>query len=837
MAKFNKSFLDFSSGEISPNSLHRVVSEELNKGVSYLENAFTNSDKSLERRTGTLKVTKTKYPVDPSNPSVRLLPLFIGRGVSFIGMMYVVDTTGWDNQMKDDLYADSGILYPTDGDKILVIDWYKSSGSGDTYSNTLVIYLDTNTSIPSISLYAGVYPKTASNEWVDLYGFNFAYFQNMCVATHSTGCVEPFVFFYRQGTTSGMSWFNHRDGLNVTNPDYWPNSDISRAISVPFDKANANPNTALKLEKLGDTDIKVTAQWYDKSTSSYGDWSTTNNLEDPVPKPHPLRNRIDYLRVTILANSYILRYMGSEVSPGVYDLVDDLTLYDSHKFSLHIDADGSDGLWTVISNPVTTSDFNLESFNITSGYPDNCIFFDQRLVFIRDGVFYNSNVGNAFLFNQYRFPQAKVMGAEIYTPLIGSTELRYLPLLIDYSGQKVASDAFDFTPLTDSMVDNSWVNKSQNLEFGTYTEVNNISGLEDSMYSYNSIKSLLGTNNGSKRSVSIKAGSDTIFIDGNNRSARNYYYDGRTRRYHSDNLFDINPDIVKHLMPDSVNEEDVFIKEVSYNVDSSTIYFVIGPHNALIGCTYSRDSNVLSLHRVTLGGESRVEVYSSAFVRNDKSLSVNYIATQRDGEFWLERFAYKYNKEEMNAFEVFGGSVQPHYLPCYLDFASRFVGSISGTFNIGMDYAGKSVEAFGDGFWIGTLPVDSLGNITLDRNVRTLVVGYKYGTDIIFLECEPNVGGTLGEMLHALKSYEYVHLRLNKSFGGKIANISVNELEKIPYENDDMIVGQSLKLFTGSVDVHLNQRSSVNNKVRIFTDAPYPFEIVGVLFKGEVNER
>src|SRR5690606_34731024 len=123
--------------------------------------------------------------------------------------------------------------------------------------------------------------------------------------------------------------------------------------------------------------------------------------------------------------------------------------------------------------------------------------------------------------------------------------------------------------------------------------------------------------------------------------------------------------------------------------------------------------------------------------------------------------------------------------------------STSASWSLGPLYANTSVDVLADGFWISDVPVDGSGNIILDREVRSLVVGYRYKSRLRSLDLEPNFAGGSGEVLHWLKSINYVHIRMHRSYGGWICAHDVNQLERIPYENDDMIVHNSLKLFTG----------------------------------------
>ena len=311
MANFTKTFMDFSLGEIDQKNIALSINSQTAKGCSLLENMMLTKTRGLERRTGSIQIATTKYPVDPDNQRVTTHSFFIGKGLSYVGMMYVVDTTGFDADQILSMGDDSGYeIVPVDA-KVLCIDWYKSEGFTDTYVNTLVLYIDKD--VPLSSAYYGEFPRVLNNDWLDIYGFKLTPFQTFSIVTHSTGSIEPFVIYLSEGK---VSWFLHRHGLTVTNPNVWSKLDTGNAFAVPFEQANLNPNVALKLARLDDVDIKITSQYYNTATSAFGDWSSVTNLDDPVPKPHPLSKRIDFIRVTILANTYILKYTEMPMFPS-----------------------------------------------------------------------------------------------------------------------------------------------------------------------------------------------------------------------------------------------------------------------------------------------------------------------------------------------------------------------------------------------------------------------------------------------------------------------------------------------------------------------------------------
>jgi len=850
MANFTKAFTDFSFGEIDSNNVNIVSDPRQSKGGGLLDNVTLSDDRGFERRTGTLNVATTKYPVDTDNQNVVTHSFFVGKGLSFVCMMYIVDTTDLTSAQLTELENSESTTAIPDDSKVLVMDWYKSEGFTDTFINTTSICIDAeNRPTPGEGYFKSV--RVRDNSWFDLYGFSTTSFQNLLVFTHSSGSVMSFVMYYIDSEVEAnrkISYFAHNDGLNITNREYWTDQDVSNAFSRPFETANLNPRVALFFERAtapyssNDVWFRVTPQYFDKDEDGWFDWTTGDFPR--AQSENPLGKRCDFLRITILNVTYILVYEGTYLTDTTTDHVNNMTAFNDHLYRVVAQTTASGGDLTTIvgTDGRIVTDFNVEAFSITNGFPENAIFYDQRLVYVRDGRYFNSAIGNAFFFNQFRFIQDEIeavfVRADNGSLLLESDTSR---LLVEYSNTKLINDPFDMTPLSSVIVDSSWINKGEEIEVGTYSEINTISGIDDSVYGFSSVKATFRGNYGSKKHISVKAGQDTVFVHGSDKELRNYFYNGQTRSQSSTNLNSLNRNLIRGLAANSrLSDTSLEISEVTFNQDTNTLYTIVRPNNTLLGCVYDRSSSKLCWHRINISSARgfKVDVTSSCFLRNDKSDSFTYITTKRGDLFYLEKFAKAYEPDNFNAFAVYGGTTQVSDLPYYLDFSKGFVGATSDTWNIGLEYADTTVSVLADGFWIDDVECSSTGEIVLDRVVRTIVVGYKYKSRFRTLDVEPVFGGEVGNVLHHLKSINYVHLRLVHSYGGSICTgNNLSNLEKIPYDMDDMIVDTNLMSFTGALDIHLSQDAGQKNNVYLETDAPYPFRVEAIVIKGESNER
>lgn len=860
MADFKHPFIDFSRGEVEDKLLVLSTAQEDRKSISYSENGGTTKTKGLGRRTGTIKENRVKWTVSEDHSTVRSISLYVGKGKSFLINMYVIkygNLTDAEKLAFLDLVPDVGTI--PDDRLFMNFDFYSDNGESLTFVNGFPLPLDVN----YIDEVADFYPGVLNNDWTNVDGFRFAKYKNFMIFTHESGGVEPFVASYNG---SIFEYFLYSNGLFKTSTGYYPTQDISAPFNVPFNVSNLNPDVALRIERVVGSDeatFYVRAMYYDPSTKTYINWEDYDEPLSSVPgaRIHPLKGFNKFLRVTIGGNSYVLKY-GLTIKPSrpfgeyvenIWDTTDP-DYNDEHIFYLVLDAPTANNLYAITASGAvkTTTDFQIESFNKIEGYPDNVIFHQQRLLFNRDDRIFNSNVGNAFFMHQYRFPQTVIHGIKFVEaedlPTNPGTwvekEVKY-PLLLNYTGIKTDQDAFDFFPFASSFSEKAWMQSSEVLEYGTFSEVLNIKPVQDAIYSFNNLDSGTGTSKGSRKSLSLRAGDFTLFVGGDNKTLRDYYFDGRARTYVSNDLNQLNKEIIKHLSElysDKLSDEDFFIKEISFDDDNDTIYLVIGPTNALISFRYNNTDGISSWSRVTLGGHDLdggyVEVHSAAFLRNDTSQSSMFFVTKRDGVFYNERQAKPYSHKQMNAALVYGAAnVLPKHLPVYLDFSERQVAEVAThSWTVSEYFFDKTVDVFADGFWIKNVEVGSAGELILNREVNTIVVGFRYKSKWKTMAVEPSIGGLSGSSLDMNKHINHHHLRLHNSYGGSIGHSDGSYLERIPYDSTNMLVGTGLELYTGPAEISPDQDVDEDVQGYIETDAPYPFELLAWVIKGEVND-
>ena len=848
MADFKHSFFDFSRGEISEKNLVLSTSNEEKKGVSFLQNSYTTKNKGMKRRAGTIKGPSPRFIVSSTYDNVRAIPFFIGDDLSFLAMVYVSTFDENDEAELGDDYGDGG--FNIQGSFYnLTFDFYKIEGEGvsgdtETYLNTYTLPLDPSQDFTPLFTDL-LLPESSSLAWTDLYGWKMTSFQNLFLFCHETGSVEPFYFSYN---ADANLFFPQpaKLGLQTTNPGFYPDAYLSAVLGLPFEQPNLNSDLSIGIQRIGSdaNQFTIRAQYWNPVSSAFSAWSSVVTVSNKI---HPLAGVKTYIRLNIGAGTYILRYINSP-SGRTKDLsfggdILDPDYSDTHTFSLVLD-DRTTPLFTVaLASPdfLSTSDFSVEAFTVRQGFPDNLIFQDQRLVFSRKGRFFNSATGNAFFFNQYRFANELMdfVALQVTAPpaTLGYTQR---PLLLKYGGTKIQSDPFDFIPSSEFLTTRNWLSKSEVMEVGNFGGVNNISGTEDSIYAFDSIRVAFGTSEKSRSTLSVKTKEASLFLGADRKTVYAYRYDGSARKYLADDLNLANDEIMEHNFSDDsgFNLDNLAVKEMSYDDDKDIVYFYLQPTNSVVALRYSREDGIQSWTRVQLGNfeDEFVDIRSTCFIKTNTSQGFQYFVTKRGGTYYLEKIAKEYPYVEMNVRLVVDDYSESD-LPVLLDFSERQISGVAtDTWTLGAFYANKTVDVFADGFWIKDVLVDNAGTLVLDRDVYFIIAGFRYKSTHQTLSIEPNTGGLNGGNLDAKKHINRHHIRLYRSYGGYIGHTDGSYLEKIPYDADNMVVGVSLKLFTGFKDISPDQESSKDVRGYIETEAPYPFEIIAWNIKGEVND-
>ena len=153
-----------------------------------------------------------------------------------------------------------------------------------------------------------------------------------------------------------------------------------------------------------------------------------------------------------------------------------------------------------------------------------------------------------------------------------------------------------------------------------------------------------------------------------------------------------------------------------------------------------------------------------------------------------------------------------------------------------------------------TLTADSSGYAVLDSKIidakgdddAEITAGLKYMTIIGTLRSELPANGTSQSAMRAIKS---ITLRLSKTLGGYVsmrptlpsgefdrASLGSNAIEVLYRRYNEFSYGELEELFTGDVETQMKSPATLDDRLAIFTDKPYPFSLCALIVSHAVQE-
>lgn len=259
-------------------------------------------------------------------------------------------------------------------------------------------------------------------------------------------------------------------------------------------------------------------------------------------------------------------------------------------------------------------------------------------------------------------------------------------------------------------------------------------------------------------------------------------------------------------------EDQYTVVQQVYAPEPIPIVWAIRSDGTLLGMTYDLVENVIGWHRHTTQGEF-------------ESVAVIPHPTRNASQVWVvvKRTINGQTKRYIEYFESFSPD-EPltGQIGCQLDCASIQTFATPTSVITGLSHLEAcTVEAVGDGGYLGTFPVAS-GSITLPVAVSTVQVGLPFTATARPLP--PDIP-QLGTVRTRRKRVIEANLLLHKTVGLKIAG------ERLPYFQSGMAVAQGPPVFSGWQQV-MNLGFDQNGQVDMVRDLPFSATIlayVGVL--------
>ncbi|MBN2861272.1 MAG: hypothetical protein JXK93_13485 [Sphaerochaetaceae bacterium] len=269
---------------------------------------------------------------------------------------------------------------------------------------------------------------------------------------------------------------------------------------------------------------------------------------------------------------------------------------------------------------------------------------------------------------------------------------------------------------------------------------------------------------------------------------------------------------------------DSGVKDFVISRMRETIIWVLNEDGTLCSCTFNATLGVIGWARHPLGKGSDgldMTVQSIELLPGDDTKEdVVWMTVLRAGSIYIETMTI-YSQDISN---------DTVYLDCHASQAlSPALATVTFTY-----LAGETVSAIADGALLPPKTLDSSGNVTYDRAVEDISVGFQITAKIRLLRPElPSNGTSQGKKRQVQKQV----IRRYNSLGGRVGledDSSMTEL--LPLVSGEYVYGSSYDLFTGDYEVNLTSFIDNDGRIFIISDEPFPFNLLAVMTTFGITE-
>lgn len=164
--------------------------------------------------------------------------------------------------------------------------------------------------------------------------------------------------------------------------------------------------------------------------------------------------------------------------------------------------------------------------------------------------------------------------------------------------------------------------------------------------------------------------------------------------------------------------------------------------------------------------------------------------------------------------------------------------------------AGQTIGGLLDGSVVDDIEVPEDGAITLSDYVLDLALGLSY--DTVFEPLGTDLAQETGSALGQTRRVREVDVRFKDTLGARVTtdvltyydicevgtenNGGTVEYDTVVFRNTSDQISDTPELFTGLMEIPLEQRHSREPRIVFKQDAPLPFNVLGVTFKYEITE-
>lgn len=470
-----------------------------------------------------------------------------------------------------------------------------------------------------------------------------------------------------------------------------------------------------------------------------------------------------------------------------------------------------------MTNGDTTDDFLFPAWSSIEGWPTDCVFFEQRLIWVKGNRIYGSLVGNIFFMMAEKFLQHATADSP------NNTDFDRL----GYFGPIDNTDAFVFE-VTDRNIE--WISSGRVLQYGTDRGEWVISG-GDQILGPLSVNNKKQTNYGGKNVATERIGDSAVFVSSDGKKIRDFKFNDFNGTHLSDDLNDFSEDIVDFgfdgdTASDSKERE---FKRMVYQSSRDTLWTALDDNDELLTVLVDKNPDrpriAWAYHQIQ---GTNVEILSLMAFRNPDEQFVDlYMLLKRDIDGSTELVVEKIGSDFTH--DLLSNSSTNDDDRCWtLDGAVRKTSGSATTSYTVSEYPNETLDIIADGIYVGQKTANGSGEITLDTAASEIIVGFKFEPRIKFLPIE--MGGDFGSaMMQKMKLID-VNLRLLRSKSCTIRSVFNNFDDSVAISSNDN------ELFTGDVVNHkVQDNSDSRGQLELKVDKPYPFTLLSIGVKGTVN--
>jgi len=842
MSKFNDLVNSFKSGEFSPKMSARTEVEEYNSSCERVVNMFPMKQGGVNRRKG-LEYIHRIFEPNPlqGDGKARSIPFIFSKREAYHITLHpsnlipapasVLNRTnvlgkGDDNTLFHNMPASNFIVVTKN-------DGTNANVSGDlgTEWNNISTYTDVSAINNSLFYYAPFYKGQFKLAGADARGFHYAQSGDIMLLTHESGEIPPIVIARTDEDEFEVEWFHLFRlktffGVDQTKHFY------TNIMRVPF----LTPNTT-------DTTIKGTfieTHRIDIAPSggpavTFGDVNLYDVYKLESKKPiftdaklgstfkiealvGAAIKTIDFVVVDV---DYPQPPSGNPLENSPYVCLAITSRFHTSDFTIDaFDGPFPDNVATTAPAAFAATDNWSESaWDDVQGFPRSCCFFEQRAVFggtkKEVDTIRTSRTGNIFVMLGTRFTQdgagTDVTKLNNFVPVNIPDKDKVVDI---FGAVNLETDPVSFRPSSNEINAIQWLSSGQALMMGTLGAEYVVSGGNKAL-SATSVAFRRQTTRGGSPIMPVRADDEVVYILRDGRSAYNFKFSERNGSFlsndltlHADHIVDVN------TFGDPAADKQFRVLEYC---TTRNIVLAVTSNDELIGFTYSPANGVMAWHRFPLGAKVHGAV---AIPSQNGDVDEIWMLLERfiDGErrLHVEKIGKDFLSDVLDNVDD---------IPNFLDSSKVLVG-VNDTIN--MDHLeGEEVHIYVDGEFDSVATVAG-GTVTATKNsAKFLVAGIPYES---YVETNDlNAGGQFGTSLGLTQRIDRLQVLVYRSRGVRAGH---------PLGKQDPVKDLISELKTGTFPLDFPQGPREDGaKIKIAADGAYPLTILGVVARGQTNDR